>query len=125
MLQVGVRMLQMKISKITLKMHQKRVILSLRNRIHHTNLTTFFGLTELDDELLVVSEFCSRGSLAESLQNERLEIGDDVKSAICHDITAAMAYLHSMNICHGFLRSQCCLLDAKWTVKVSPTFFKS
>lgn len=34
------------------------------------------------------------------------------------DIASGMAFLHASGVVHGLLCSACCMIDARWTVKV-------
>lgn len=116
---VGVRMLGTKTGGGDLSMSSKETLMWIKEKIHNNNVLRFHGLTMLGDEYLIVSSFCLRGSLENALFDDTVNFGNDVKSAIAYDIASGMAYLHSEGIVHGILRSTCCLIDSKWTVKIA------
>lgn len=93
-------------------------LVKLRDSIRHDNLVRFCGLTALEDEFLIVNEFCSRGSLHSALFKRNTRFREEVKAAIAFDVASAMAYMHSEGLVHGTLSSKSCYLDSKWTIKV-------
>uniref|UniRef100_T1JDE2 guanylate cyclase n=1 Tax=Strigamia maritima TaxID=126957 RepID=T1JDE2_STRMM len=70
-----------------------------------------------------------QGNLADILQTSRYKISWSFKFSILRDIACGMEYLHNSNIgSHGNLKSKYCLIDNRWTCKVTgfgvPTFRK-
>lgn len=57
--------------------------------------------------------------MTDVLRDDRLNLSNEFKFSVASDVANGMAFLHSRNIHHGHLRSSCCLIDAKWTVKIS------
>ena len=60
-----------------------------------------------------------RGTLKDVLQNNGYNLDDNFKYSISHDVAAGMKYLHSCGLVHGNLTSSSCLIDSKWTAKIS------
>eukprot|EP00418_Pyrodinium_bahamense_P019300 CAMPEP_0179114542 /NCGR_PEP_ID=MMETSP0796-20121207/53639_1 /TAXON_ID=73915 /ORGANISM="Pyrodinium bahamense, Strain pbaha01" /LENGTH=334 /DNA_ID=CAMNT_0020812767 /DNA_START=93 /DNA_END=1097 /DNA_ORIENTATION=+ len=77
----------------------------------HPNLVKCFDST-VDPPYLVVTEFCSGGSLFDLLYNTRQELSLRQRVKILLDIAAGMRYLHSQNPCilHRDLKSSNVLL---------------
>ena len=105
-------------SKSRIKLKTKLGLLHMKNKIHSANLTAFFGLCY--DECIVysVSEFCSKGSLNDILQNESHSLDDQFKFSLACDICRGMVHLHNNGIIHGTLSSHACYLDHRWNVKI-------
>lgn len=116
---VSLRLFKRGIPRVRLSTDDKMALVKLRDSIRHDNLVRFCGLTALEDEFLIVNEFCHRGSLHAAIFKRTTRFREEVKAAIAYDIASAMAYLHSENLVHGTLCSQCCFLDSKWTIKVA------
>lgn len=49
----------------------------------------------------------------------RYNLNNDFKFSLAADIASGMAFLHANNTVHGSLTSSCCLIDARWTVKIA------
>ena len=82
-------------------------------------MATFYGMTSLDSESYVVTEFCSKGQLNDILQNDKYRLDNVFKFSIAIDVASGMEFLHSRNIIHGNLKSSSCLIDPRWNVKIS------
>ncbi|XP_052060590.1 atrial natriuretic peptide receptor 2-like [Mytilus californianus] len=114
---VGLRLLQVQqLKKITRPMKARMLV--MKDRFFHNNIVRFFGLTELDSDHYIISEYCGKGQLIDLLQNEKFNMSKQLKLSISVDIASGMHYLHSKNIIHGNFRSTKCLIDSKWTVKI-------
>ncbi|KAL8559408.1 hypothetical protein ACOMHN_045205 [Nucella lapillus] len=114
---IGIRLLELRdLQHVSRPL--KRSMLWMRDVLVHPNLVRFFGLTQLDQERYVVGEYCSKGSVVDILQNGKYNLNNDFKFSLAADIAAGMAFLHASGLVHGLLTSSCCLLDARWTVKV-------
>ncbi|XP_076941828.1 serine/threonine-protein kinase 52-like [Bidens hawaiensis] len=93
---------------------------SLMKRLRHPNILLFMGAVTSTQHLCIVTEFLTRGSLFQILQQKstRLDWRRRVQMAI--DIARGMNYLHQYNppIVHRDLKSSNLLVDKNWTVKV-------
>lgn len=114
---VGLRLTTIdKLKKIDRPMKSK--MLTMKDKINHCNIVRFFGLTELENDNYVISEYCGKGQLIDLIQNEKFDMTKELQLSLALDIAQGMTYLHSKNIIHGHLSSSTCLIDSKWTVKV-------
>jgi hypothetical protein len=57
-------------------------MLWLRGKIAHQNIVKFWGLTELERDKYVIGDFCEKGSLADILHDNKLNLGNDLKRAL-------------------------------------------
>ncbi|XP_062606122.1 atrial natriuretic peptide receptor 1-like [Saccostrea cucullata] len=94
-------------------------LLQLRDVNCH-NLAKFFGLTESESGVFIVTEFCSRGELRDILSNESFKLNVEFCISLICDIIQAMEYIHSSSIkFHGHLNSQNCVIDSRFVLKVT------
>ncbi|XP_064616358.1 receptor-type guanylate cyclase gcy-29-like [Liolophura sinensis] len=116
--QIGLRLMEMK-NLNTLHRETKRAMLWMRDSVIHTNVVRFFGLTELDEDRYVISEYCSKGPMTDILQDEKYNFTLNFKFSLSNDIASGLYYLHAQGITHGSLRSASCLIDSRWNVKIA------
>ncbi|KAL4235759.1 hypothetical protein ACF0H5_004151 [Mactra antiquata] len=85
----------------------------------NSNLCKFVGAC-LDPSLMcIVNEYCAKGSLSDVLLNEEVPLNWAFRFSFEGDIARGMAYLHSRKIIHGRLKANNCVVDDRWTVKIS------
>lgn len=88
--------------------------------INHNNLCRFIGIVADESNLALVTEFCPRGSLREFFHNESMVIDWTFKYSIINDIMAGLLHLHSSALeFHGRLKSGNCLVNSRFSVKLS------
>ncbi len=87
----------------------------------NVNICTFVGICvdEGCSSLFMMAQ--SRGSLFDIIaQDDSIELTFDFKTSILTDIACGMAYLHQSSVgSHGRLTSHNCLLDSRWTCKIT------
>ena len=115
---IGLRILDIK-QFHTIHMDTKRELIALRDKIIHPNVVRFFGLTEIEKDRYIIGDYCSKGTLMDVLQDDKFSLTNDFKLALTLDVVSGMQFLHAQGIIHGNLASSVCLVDAKWTVKIS------
>eukprot|EP00727_Mastigamoeba_balamuthi_P006908 m51a1_g2838 putative pas domain-containing protein tyrosine kinase (1160) ;mRNA; f:256716-261158 len=95
--------------------------IGLLHKLHHPNLLMLMGYCETRNELYVVSEYMSGGSLKEYLARNRGQLGVFSLIAIAFDVIKGIAYLHASKppIVHGSISTRSLLIDDKLTTKVS------
>ncbi|GFO22234.1 hypothetical protein PoB_004873900, partial [Plakobranchus ocellatus] len=88
--------------------------------LRHDNIVQFIGATIDVNCTHIVTEYCSKGSLEDILENSDLKLDDMFIASIISDILKGMNYIHSTAlISHGNLKSSNCLVDSRWVVKIS------
>ncbi|KAG9341642.1 hypothetical protein JZ751_018705 [Albula glossodonta] len=86
----------------------------------HENINPFLGFFHDCDIFAIVTEFCSRGSMEDLLQNEDVKLDWMFKSSLLLDlIKVGMKYLHHRNVSHGRLKSRNCIVDGRFVLKVT------
>ncbi|WAR31520.1 ANPRA-like protein [Mya arenaria] len=84
------------------------------------NLTRLIGLCPDNNNVCILMEHCSRGSLQDILHNESIQLDWDFKLSLLNDIVEGMHYLHSSSIgVHGRLTSSRCVIDSRFVLKIT------
>ena len=102
-----------------IKYKTKKNFLWMRDHVHQTNVLKLYGLTEVDKQMMFVSEFCSKGELQDVLFNDKFNLDVNFKFSMSTDIAEGLRYLHSKNIVHGNINTSNCYIDARWNVKIA------
>ncbi|XP_071559904.1 atrial natriuretic peptide receptor 1 isoform X3 [Temnothorax nylanderi] len=88
------------------------------------NTVRFIGacLCSPSPTVLILTEYCPRGSLKDVLENEAIKLDWNFRMSLIHDIAKVegMSYLHASEVsAHGKLRSCNCLIDGRFVLKIS------
>ncbi|CAD5126154.1 DgyrCDS14322 [Dimorphilus gyrociliatus] len=88
--------------------------------ISHENLNTFLGACVSPQNIYVLWQYCKRGSIQDVVMNDDLKLESNFKMSFMIDIVKGMLYLHK-SILHsnGNLKSSNCLVNERWTVKIT------
>ncbi|TGZ50130.1 Guanylate cyclase [Temnothorax longispinosus] len=90
--------------------------------VSYTHLDVFIGacLCSPSPTVLILTEYCPRGSLKDVLENEAIKLDWNFRMSLIHDIAKGMSYLHASEVsAHGKLRSCNCLIDGRFVLKIS------
>ncbi|GIY26309.1 atrial natriuretic peptide receptor 1 [Caerostris darwini] len=88
--------------------------------ITHENLLRYVGLCITDPNYAIITDFATRGTLSDMLANHAINIDWMFKCSIITDITEGMNFLHGSKLeYHGHLKSENCLIDGRFVVKLS------
>ncbi|KAL6967683.1 non-specific serine,threonine protein kinase [Sarracenia purpurea var. burkii] len=103
--------------------------LALLSRLHHKHLVELVGFCQEGDEMLIVYEHMSNGSLHDHLHNKNnvekmssILNSWEMRIKIALDAARGIEYLHNYAmppIIHRDIKSSNILLDGNWTAKVS------
>lgn len=88
-------------------------------QLKHQNICLIYGACVDPGNICLVMEYCQKKGLNDVLLTEEIPLKWDFRFHFAQDICNGMEYLHNKNIYHGRLTSNNCLVDEKWTVKVS------
>lgn len=107
-------------------MDQSVILKDLKNeveilsRLRHPNVVLYMGASTKPPNVSIVTEWCSRGSLFDLLQDTSQVINASLIFGIAIGIAQGMNYLHSLEhqIIHRDLKSQNILLDGNFNPKV-------
>ncbi|XP_054711320.1 LOW QUALITY PROTEIN: guanylate cyclase 32E-like [Uloborus diversus] len=114
---VAIKRLRKKNVDITRKMKKE---LKLMRDLRHDNLNPFIGACVECPNICIVTEYCSRGSLKDILENEDVKLDNMFNASLIGDIVRGMSYLHDSALrSHGNLKSSKCLVDSRWVVKIA------
>nr|KAG5701206.1 hypothetical protein BaRGS_008582 [Batillaria attramentaria] len=88
--------------------------------MRHDNIVQFIGAMVETNLTNIVTEYCSKGSLEDILENGDVKLDHMFIASIVSDILKGLIYIHSSPIVsHGDLKSSNCLVDSRWVVKIS------
>ncbi|XP_076454270.1 guanylate cyclase 32E-like [Babylonia areolata] len=104
--------------KIDLGRRTKKEMKMLRD-LRHDNVNAFIGASVDSDYLVLVTEYCGKGSLTDVLENEDISLDGMFLSSLVKDLLQGMIYLHDSELqYHGGLKSSNCLITSRWTLQV-------
>ncbi|XP_019756594.2 receptor-type guanylate cyclase Gyc76C isoform X1 [Dendroctonus ponderosae] len=97
-------------------MKEMRLLRDLR----HDNVNSFIGACVQPTSLLLVTDYCAKGSLYDIIENEDIKLDKMFIASLVHDLVKGMLYLHnSMLLCHGNLKSSNCVVTSRWVLQVT------
>ncbi|XP_025829848.1 retinal guanylyl cyclase 2 isoform X2 [Agrilus planipennis] len=105
-------------------------LLVILHGLRHENLNPLIGCLAEPPRAALVTEWCSRGSLQDVLQQDEIKLDWSFRLSLLTDLVRGMKYLHSTPIkVHGYLTSRNCVIDARWVLKITdyglPTFYEA
>ncbi|XP_076366170.1 guanylate cyclase 32E-like [Tachypleus tridentatus] len=113
----AIKRLRKKCIDITRKM--KKEMKTIRD-LQFDNLNPFVGACVDPPNICIITEYCSRGSLKDILENEDVKLDNMFIASLVGDIVRGMIFLHDSSIrSHGNLKSSNCLVDSRWVVKIT------
>ncbi|GMR50984.1 hypothetical protein PMAYCL1PPCAC_21179 [Pristionchus mayeri] len=88
--------------------------------LQHDHITRFTGACVDAPNYCIVTEYCSKGSLEDILENEKIELDSMMKYSLLHDLVKGMYFIHNSEIrTHGKLKSSNCVVDSRFVLKVT------
>lgn len=109
-----------KLSKVSnWKRKTKLLITRFTQEFSQPNLDLLLGITVVQRQPYLVSQYCSKGTLNYFLTTCSYDLNVEVKYCFARDVYNGLKYLHYKNIVHGNLNSINCYVDGTWNVKIS------
>ncbi|CAH2232762.1 jg15507 [Pararge aegeria aegeria] len=94
--------------------------LKIMRDLQHDNVNGFVGACIEPPNVCALSEYCTRGSLKDILENEDIKLDNMFIASLVGDIIRGMIFIHESPLqFHGSLRPSNCLVDARWVVKLA------
>ncbi|XP_014665097.1 PREDICTED: receptor-type guanylate cyclase gcy-18-like [Priapulus caudatus] len=99
----------------------RRLLVSMRESVVHENVARLHGVTSVgaDERLVAVVEFASKGSLRDRLYVGSFPTERSISFSLATDIFAGLQYLHGQRVVHGDVTAACCVVDARWNVRIA------
>ncbi|XP_041474147.1 speract receptor-like [Lytechinus variegatus] len=86
----------------------------------HPNLCQFIGACPDPPNICILTEYCTRGSLQDILENDDIKLDEMFIASLVSDIVKGMQHLHNTEIrTHGNLKSSNCVVDSRWVLKIT------
>ncbi|XP_070503442.1 speract receptor [Chironomus tepperi] len=99
---------------------EMKMELKILRDIRHDNLNAFIGACTEPPNICIITEYCSRGSLKDVLENDDVKLDNMFIASLVFDLIRGMTYLHDSPLkVHGNLCTSNCLIDSRWVVKLS------
>lgn len=88
--------------------------------IRHDNINSFIGACVEPMRILLVTDYCAKGSLYDIIENEDIKLDSMFIASLVHDLIRGMLYIHnSVLVCHGNLKSSNCVVTSRWMLQVT------
>lgn len=88
--------------------------------LQNEHITRFIGICLHPSRQFIFTEYCQKGSLQDILENKEIELETSFKHHLMHDIIKGMLFIHGSEIkCHGNLTSANCVVDSRFTLKIT------
>ncbi|KAK3910945.1 Receptor-type guanylate cyclase Gyc76C [Frankliniella fusca] len=117
---IAVRIKELKFSK---KKDISREIMKemrLLREIRHDNINLFLGAAIEPMRILLLTDYCAKGSLYDIVENEDIKLDKLFIASLVHDLIKGMLYIHSsVLVCHGNLKSSNCVVTSRWVLKIT------
>ncbi|KAM8707767.1 hypothetical protein ACLKA7_014840 [Drosophila subpalustris] len=92
----------------------------LLRELRHDNINSFIGACVEPTRILLVTDYCAKGSLYDIIENEDIKLDDLFIASLINDLIKGMMYIHSSQLVyHGNLKSSNCVVTSRWMLQVT------
>ncbi|XP_048242555.1 atrial natriuretic peptide receptor 2-like isoform X1 [Haliotis rufescens] len=114
---VSVKRMSKNIVSLTKEVLQElNQLMELKNQ----NVCAFVGACVDPGRILLLWEYCPKGSLQDIIWNTNIKLDQLFKFALCQDVAKGLEYIHKSSVnYHGNLKSSNCVVDSRWTCKLT------
>ncbi len=102
--------------------HKREILVELKHmqELVHENICAFVGIFTNAEHMCIVMSYEHRGSVRDTIQDEMIHLSWDFKMSIIIDLASGLQYLHHSHVgYHGTLTSSKCVIDNRWTCKIT------
>ncbi len=106
----------------TLNIDERNILVDLKEirELAHDNVNPFIGICTETPNVCFLMLYASRGSIQSIIADDNISLSRDFKVSFILDIACGMWYLHqSPVVAHGSLTSARCVVDNRWTCKIT------
>ncbi|VDL62259.1 unnamed protein product [Hymenolepis diminuta] len=87
--------------------------------LNYDHICHFVGACIEPQHLCLVYEYCPKGSLRDVLEDEQIKLDWMFKISLMQDVCRGMIYLHHNYGPHGKLKSPNCMVDSRFSLKIT------
>ncbi|XP_064635782.1 guanylate cyclase 32E-like [Lineus longissimus] len=88
--------------------------------LRHDNVNSFIGACIDPPQVILVTEYCSKGCLQDILCNDDLKLDSMFTASLVMDLIKGMIFIHESDLhVHGNLKSSNCIVNSRWTLQVT------
>ncbi|XP_048479666.1 receptor-type guanylate cyclase Gyc76C isoform X2 [Plutella xylostella] len=92
----------------------------LLRELRHDNLNSFIGAVVEPLRVLLITDYCAKGSLYDIIENEDIKLDNMFISSLVHDLIKGMTFIHTSPLLyHGNLKSSNCVVTSRWMLQVT------
>ncbi|KAL7044491.1 hypothetical protein ACKWTF_001922 [Chironomus riparius] len=88
--------------------------------LRHDNINSFIGACVEPMRILLVTDYCAKGSLYDIIENEDIKLDNLFIASLINDLIKGMIYIHSSTLVfHGNLKSSNCVITSRWMLQIT------
>ncbi|XP_050428975.1 receptor-type guanylate cyclase Gyc76C-like isoform X2 [Adelges cooleyi] len=117
---IMVRIKELKFSKRKDISREQMKEMRLLRDLRHSNVNSFIGATIESTRILIITDYCAKGSLYDIVENEDIKLDKMFITSLVHDLIRGMIFIHNSPLgCHGNLKSSNCVVTSRWVLQVT------